>query len=158
MENNEREIYFSNEALARFVASQGRTVEKIICHLWHNAINAGATVEIIDNVELYFTDGKKLTISCNPEGDGLDAIEFDYKQTAKIIEAEFGGKIKVFAVNASTTKMWENVIGKVLQKVKVTKLNDFYKADSVILDFNDEQREIAISPLDGLIIDYFEED
>lgn len=158
MENDEREVYFSNEALARFVAAQGRTVEKIVCHLWHNALNKDSTIEIIDNVELHFTDKQKLTVSCNSEGDGLDAIDFDYKKTASEIEKEFGGKIKVFGVIASSTKMWEDVVGKVLLKVRVTKANDFYKADSIIFDFGEEKREIAISPLDGLIIDYFEED
>ena len=153
----EKEIYFSNEALARFVAAQNRTVEKIVCHLWQNKIMEGSTVELIDNLELHFTDKQKLTIGCNAEGDGLDAFEFDYIKSAKEIEKEFDGKIKLFAVNASATKMWEDVIGKTLLAVRVSKSNDNYKADSVVLDFGDEKREVTISPLDGLVIDYYEE-
>jgi hypothetical protein len=153
----EKEIYFSNEALARFVAAQNRTVEKIVCHLWQNKIQAGTTVELIDNLELNFTDKQKLTIGCNPEGDGLDAFEFDYQKSSKEIETEFDGKIKLFAVNASATKMWEDVIGKTLLAVRVSKSNENYKADAVILDFGEEKREITISPLDGLVIDYYEE-
>jgi len=153
----EKEIYFSNEALARFVAAQNRTVEKIVCHLWQNKIQASTTVELIDNLELHFTDKQKLTIGCNAEGDGLDAFEFDYVKSANEIETEFEGKIKLFAVNASATKMWEDVIGKTLVAVRVSKSNDHYKADSVILDFGEEKREVTISPLDGLVIDYYEE-
>ncbi len=153
----EKEIYFSNEALARFVAAQNRTVEKIVCHLWQNKIQAGTTVELIDNLELHFTDKQKLTIGCNAEGDGLDAFEFDYIKSAKEIEKEFDGKIKLFAVNASATKMWEDVIGKTLLAVRVSKSNDNYKADAVVLDFGEEKREVTISPLDGLVIDYYEE-
>ncbi len=153
----EKEIYFSNEALARFVAAQNRTVEKIVCHLWQNKIQAGTTVELIDNLELHFTDKQKLTIGCNAEGDGLDAFEFDYIKSAKEIDKEFDGKIKLFAVNASATKMWEDVIGKTLLAVRVSKSNDNYKADAVILDFGEEKREVTISPLDGLVIDYYEE-
>ncbi len=153
----EKESYFSNEALARFVAAQNRRVEKIVCHLWQNKIQEGNTVELIDNLQLHFTDKQHLTIGCNAEGDGLDAFEFNYAKTAKEIEQEFSGKIKLFAVNASATKMWEGVIGKTLLAVRVSKSNEQYKADSVVLDFGDEKREISISPLDGIVIDYYEE-
>lgn len=157
MEEHKKDIYFSNEALARFVTAQGKTVEKVVCHLWQNNFNAGETVEIIDNVELHFTDKHKLTISCNENGDGLDAIAFNPQEMAKNLREEFEGKIKLFAINASPTEMWQEVIGKTLEQVRVTKLNDFYIADSVILNFGEEKRVISISPLDGLIIDYHEE-
>ena len=158
MENSERDVYFTNEALARFVAAQGRTIEKVVCHLWQNSFNKTESVEIIDNVELHFTDKQKLTIACNPEGDGLDAIDFDYKSTAIALHKEYEGKIKLFSLNASDTTIWEDVIGKTLRKVRVTKENDYYKADSIVLEIDEEKREISIAPLDGLIIDYFEED
>jgi hypothetical protein len=158
MENTEKDVYFSNEALARFVAAQGKKIEKIVCHLWQNSISKSETVEIIDNVELHFSGQQKLTISCNTEGDGLDVIDFNYKQAAAELQEEFGGKIKLFAVDASSTKMWEDVIGLELQKVRVTRQGDFYRADSIVIDFGTEKREITIAPLDGLIIDYFEED
>lgn len=155
---NEKDIYFTNEALARFVSAQGRTIEKIICHLWQNSSNKADVVEIIDNVELHFTDKQKLTIACNADGDGLDAIDFDAKKTAKALHEEFDGKIKIFTVDASTTKMWQDVIGKTLNAVRISKDGEYYKADAIILDFgNNELREISIAPLDGLIIDYYEE-
>ncbi len=156
MESND--IFFSNEALARFVAAQGRSVEKIICHLWQNNNNPSSVVEIIDNVELHFKGQQKLTISCNTNGDGLDAIDFDYQQTARELHEEFDGKIKLFAVDASSTKMWQDVIGATLNTVRITRNGEYYNADSVVLDFGEEKREIAIAPLDGLIIDYYEED
>lgn len=153
----DKEIYFNDQALVKFLTVQGKTLEKVICHLWHNSININETLDIIDNIELIFTNNLKLTISCNKNGDGLDVIDFDYKKTADEIEIEFEKKIKIYAINASSTKMWEDLIGKILKKVRLTKSNNFYKADSVILDFGEEKREISINPLDGLIIDYFEE-
>ena len=150
--------YFSNEALARFVSAQGKTVEKIICHLWQNTIDKSGTVEIIDNVELHFTDQQKLTISCNENSDGLDAIHFDYKETARALQKEFEGKIKLFAVDASSTKMWEDVIGKTLESVRIVKEGEYHKAGSVLLVFNGEKRIISVNPLDGLVLDYYEEE
>jgi len=150
--------YFSDEALARFVSAQGKTVEKIVCHLWQNTFDKNGSVELIDNLELHFTDKQKLTISCNENGDGLDAINFNYKAAASELEKEFEGKIKLFGVNASETKMWEDVIGLTLESVRIIKEGDYHKAGSVLLVFGKEKRIVSINPLDGLIIDYYEED
>ncbi|HQQ95263.1 MAG TPA: hypothetical protein PLQ93_11955 [Bacteroidia bacterium] len=149
--------YFSNEALARFVSAQNRVVSKVICHLWVNKINPEQSMEIIDNIELLFQDQNKLTISCNPEGTGLDAVDFDFDLSARQLETEFDGKIKLYAIDASGTKMWSEVIGKTLKAVKLSRDNDHYKADSIVLDFDTERREISIGPLDGLVIDYYED-
>jgi hypothetical protein len=150
--------YFSNEALARFVSAQGKTVEKIICHLWQNTFDKSSTVEIIDNVELHFTDKQKLTISCNENGDGIDAIQFDYKKSALELHKEFEGKIKLYAIDASDTKMWLEIVGLTLESVRIVKEGEYHKAGSVLLVFGKEKRIISISPLDGLVIDYYEED
>jgi hypothetical protein len=158
MEERKKEAFFSGETLARFVSAQGGTVEKVICHLWQNRINKNATVELVDNVVLEFSDRLKLTISCNEEGDGLDAIDFDFKQAAEQMQKEFGDNIRLFALDASSTKMWEDITGKVLKAVRLTKHNNNYLSDTLILDFGSEKREIKMSPLDGLIIDYHEED
>jgi hypothetical protein len=158
MEDNKKEIYFSHEALARFVTAEGKTVESVICHLWQNNLDPNKPVEIIDNIELHFTDKHKLTISCNSEGEALDAIDFDAKKTARELNEQFDGKIKLFKIDASPTKMWSDVIGKVLENVRVSKQDEYYLADSVILNFGEEKRVISIGPLDGLIIDYWEED
>jgi hypothetical protein len=149
--------YFSHEALARMTAAQGEKLEKVVCHLWQNIINKESPVEIIDNVQFYFPGEKVLTISCNEAGDALDAVQFDYKSTSEALQKEFDGKIRLFAVNASGTKMWNDVIGLTLESVQVVKEGEYHKAGSVLLVFGNEQRIISISPLDGLVIDYFEE-
>ncbi|MBA3681406.1 MAG: hypothetical protein H0W73_09610 [Bacteroidetes bacterium] len=158
MENDEIKTYFTTEALARFASAQGKTVEKVVCHLWQNKSNPGETVEVIDNVELQFTDKQKLTIGCNADGDGLDALEYNYKNAAIALEKEFEGKIRVYAIDASSTKMWTEVIGKTLKLVKIEKENGQYKANALLLDFETEKREIEINPLDGIIIDYYDEE
>jgi hypothetical protein len=149
--------YFSEQALARFVAAQGLKVEKIMCHLWLNSLNKDFPVEIIDNVELHFEGGKKLTVGCDESGSALDALDFNYKESAAALQKEFGDKIRLFAVDASATKMWQDVVGKVLNKVRLTRDDGSYLADTIVLDFGEEKREVSAAPLDGLILDYFEE-
>jgi hypothetical protein len=154
--NNEKDVFFTNEALARFVAAQGRKVEKVLCHLWQNSSDKSNPVEIIDNVELHFPDNQKLTISCNASGDGLDAIDYDHKAASSAVFHEFAGKIKIFSIDASSTTLWKDVIGSNLEIVRVTRDGEHYRADSVVLEFGNEKREISIAPLDGLVIDYYE--
>ena len=153
----ESKNFFSSESLTRLAAVQGKTIEKIVCHLWQNNFNKNEVMELIDNVELIFTNQQKLTISSNSEGDALDVIDFNYTETTAALEKEFEGKIKLFAVNASETKMWIDIKGKILQNIKITKQDEFYAADSILLDFGDEKRTISINPVDGLMIDYYEE-
>jgi hypothetical protein len=149
--------YFSNEALARLVAAQGRTVKQVICHLWINRIEKNTPVEIIDNIELVFTDGQKLTISCNETGEALDVINFDFAAVSAAIESEFEGKIRLFAVDASAAKMWEDIIGLQVQAFKVVKEGEYHAAGSLLLEFNTEKRIICVGPADGLVIDFYEE-
>jgi hypothetical protein len=148
--------YFSHEALARFVAAEGKTVEKVVCHLWQNRMDKNAPVEIIDNVEFHLGGGHRLTISCNEEGNGLDVIDFDLGTASAGLKEEFGDAIRLLPVDASGTTMWKDVVGTRLKAVKITKEDDNYLADAIMMDFGTEKREIRMGPADGLVIDYFE--
>jgi hypothetical protein len=152
-----KHIYFNSQALARLVAAEGKKVNKVICHLWQNRMDKNTPLEIIDNLELHFDTNQKLTISCNAEGSGLDAIDFDYAAASAEMATEFGDSIRLLAVDASQTTMWKDVIGLKLSGVRLSKSEDKYLADSLVLDFGEEKREISSGPVDGLVIDYFEE-
>lgn len=157
MEKQEPTVYFSNDSLKSFVAAEGKQVKVVICYLWHNAINKSDIVELIDSIEFGFTDNSRLTISSNMDNTGLEVIDFNFEAEKQELEKEYQGKIKMFAVNASPTKMWEDVVGKKLEAVQLTKDGSNYLCDSILLNFGEEKRTVSISPLDGLIIDFFEE-
>jgi hypothetical protein len=150
-------VCFSHESLARFNAAKGRQVSSVVCHLWQNRIDRNAPLEIIDNLELHFGPQEKLTISSNADGSALEAIDFDYPSAAKELTEEFGDSIRLFAVDASSTSMWKDVIGRSLTGIKLTKNGEYYLADALVLDFGDEKREVKVGPIDGIVIDYFEE-
>jgi hypothetical protein len=150
--------YFDNDSLKRMIDAEGKTVAAVLCYLWQNSINKNDIVELIDNVEFLFTDKTRLTFSSNEDNTGLIAHPFDFDKEKKEVEMEFNGKIKLIGVNASPTKMWSDVINKKLVAVRLTKQSEHYLSDSVMLDFGEEKRTISISPVDGLIIDFWEED
>ena len=140
------------------MAAEEKQIKTVICYLWHNAINKNEIVELIDNIEFAFSDNSRLNVSNNADNTGLDVIDFNFESEKKEIENEYGGKIKLYAVNASPTKMWEDVIGKKLNAIQLTKENDNYLCDSILLNFGEEKRIVSASPLDGLVIDFYEED
>lgn len=151
--------HFSDDALRNIMAIEGKTLAMVICYIWVNKMDPKASVELIDNVELKFTDGSHIVISCNEDVEGLSITnDFDYKEEQAELTAQFGDKIKIVPVDASKTKMWQDVPGKVLDSVGLTKDGEQYLDDSMVLNFGEERRIISMSPLDGLIIDYYEED
>jgi hypothetical protein len=155
--SDEKSNYFTTEALQKMVEVQGKTIEAIVVFLWQNSIDEKSSVEIIDGLQLRFTDGKRITISCNEKSDGLEIIDYNFKEIKKQLEEEFKGKIKMHALDASSTKMWLDIKGKTLKAIRLTKEGDNYKNDSVMLDFTDEGRTVGMSPYDGIVIDYHEE-
>lgn len=158
MSEKEPKAYFDNVSLKKFVEAEGKTVKFVVCYLWQNSVNKNDVVELIDHIELRFTDKTRLTITSSNDNTGLEAIDFDYEAEKQEMEKEFGDKIRIIGVDASSTKMWQEVIGKPLTAVQLTKENGLYLSDSVLLDFGTEKRTVTVSPLDGLIIDFWEED
>jgi hypothetical protein len=154
---NKTDLYFTTDALQKMLAVHGKTVENIIIYLWQNLTDPNNSVEIIDSLQLTFSDKSSITIGCNENSEGLDILNFNYQELKSQLEQEFQNKIKIHALNAGKTKMWTDIIGKTLESIQLTKQGDYYLADSLLLNFGEEKRTVALNPLDGLIIDYFED-
>ncbi|MBK9283135.1 MAG: hypothetical protein IPM51_02315 [Sphingobacteriaceae bacterium] len=158
MQDSNNNITFSEQDLIRFTTAQNNVLKKVVCILWQNSTNENDIVELIDRVEFTFENGTSLKIACNNEGTGLMTTEEDAKLIAAELKKEFNGKIKIFKVDASSTAMWKDIIDKKLDMVQLTKENEAYKSDSLLLNFGPETRIISVHPLDGLIIDFYEPD
>lgn len=151
-------MHFTDQQLALLSAIEGKTLSKIICYFWVNKFNPKESVELIDNVELVFNDASSLVITCNEESNGIDVLDdFNFEEEKDQIKAEFGDKIRIIPIDASTTKMWADVIGETIEAVQLSRDGDQYLNDALILSFGAEKRTIGISPSDGLIIDYWED-
>lgn len=158
MSEQQEKAYFTAYSLKKLVAAEGKQLKGVICFLWQNSINKNDVVELIDHVQLVFTDGYKLTIGSNADNNGLEAVDYNFESEKAELAKEFGDKIKLFAINATPTKMWKDVEGLKLQSVQITKEGQGnYLSDSVMFNFGTERRIISISPLDGLIIDFYED-
>lgn len=154
---NKTDTYFSENALKHMLAAHGKTVEKVIIYLWQNITDPNNSVELIDGIKLTFSDTESITFGCNETSEGLDIVQFNFQELKAQLEQEFNGKIKLHALDAGKTKMWGDVIGRKLESIQLTKQDEYYKSDSVLLDFGAEKRTISISPLDGLVADFYED-
>lgn len=151
-------MYFSDIQLKLLSSIEGKTLKKIVCYFWVNRLNPTESIELIDNLELFFNDNSSLVVTCNEDGNGLDIIDdFNFEAEKNQLKQEFGDKIKIIPIDASSTKMWADVIGETLEAVQLTREDDNYLNDAIVLNFGIEKRTINLSPTDGLIIDYWEE-
>lgn len=158
MSETANKAYFTSDSLKKLIAAEGKELKGVICFLWQNSISKNDVVELIDHIQFVFTDGYRLTLGSNDANTGLEAVDYDFESEKTEIEKEFSGKIKLFAINASPTKMWKDVTGLKLNSVQITKESEGnYLSDSVLFNFGEERRIVSISPLDGLIIDFYEE-
>jgi hypothetical protein len=160
MNTTSKKNIIDNQTLEKLKSLESKTLESVVCYLWVNQLNPKETIHLIDAVEFIFSDGDKITLSGNEHQEGLEMIHYNLEEQKVILKKEFDNKIQVFKVVANTTEMWNTVINQKLTKVILTKdkISNEYLSDEIILNFeNNEMRVIRVHPLDGIILDYYEE-
>ena len=150
--------HFTDHQLKLLTSAEGKTLKKVVVYFWVNRFNPDAHVDLIDNVELVFTDETSLVITSTEDGTGIDTLEnFNFEEEKAHLKQEFGDKIKMIPIDASTTKMWTDVIGETIEAFELSREDEQFLNDALIISFGIEKRSIGISPNDGLIIDYWED-
>lgn len=150
--------HFSDHQLRLLTSIEGKTLKKILIYFWVNRLNPNAQIDLIDNVELVLHDDTSLVITCNDDSTGINVLsDFNFEEEKAALKAEFGDKIRIIPIDASTTKMWTDVIGESIESIELSKEGEQFLDDALILNFGTEKRSIGISPNDGLIIDYWED-
>lgn len=150
--------HFTDHQLKLLTSAEGKTLKKVVIYFWVNRFNPEAQVDLIDNVELVFTDETSLVITCNDESSGIEVLnDFSFEEEKAQLKQEFGDKIKMIPIDASTTKMWIDVIGGTIEAFELSKEDEQFLNDALIISFGIEKRSIGVSPNDGLIIDYWED-
>jgi hypothetical protein len=150
--------HFTDNQLKLLTVAEGKTLKKVVIYFWVNRFNPDAQVDLIDNVELIFTDDTNLVITCNEESTGITVIaDFSFEEEKTELKQEFGDKIKMIPIDASATKMWVDVVGQTIEAFELSREDEQFLNDALIINFGTEKRSIGISPSDGLIIDYWED-
>jgi hypothetical protein len=155
-ENIQRK-FFSNEELVLLNALHDKELKEVYCYLWVNKVNSKHPLDMIMALELV-TDEKPIILSIHDTDEAIEVNNFDFDSIQHQLNEEFGDKIKIYRISASDTGMWKNCIGKKIQAVELTREDKNYYSDSILLNFGEEMRIVNASPLDGLIIDFYEKE
>jgi hypothetical protein len=151
--------YFSFEELKKLKSLEGKILSDVIYFVWVNRIEAEKPFIFIDKIQLKFQSGETVTLTAGEESDALHFVEnFDPLAEALKLDEDFNGKILLKPHNSSGDKFWKDVIHQKVEIVQLSKQNDQYLADAIVFDFGKEKRLVAISPEEGIIIDYHEDD
>jgi len=158
--NTSKKNILDTQTLEKLKSLESKILESVVCYLWVNQLNPKETIHLIDAVEFIFSDGNKITLSGNEQQEGLEIVNYNFEEQREILKKEFDNKIQVFKVVANTTEMWSSVINKKLTKITLNKdkITNQYLSEEIIFEFeNNEMRLIRVHPLDGIILDYYEE-
>ena len=68
-------MHFTDHQLKLLTAAEGKTLKKVIVYFWVNRFNPDAHVDLIDNVELVFTDDSTLVITCDEAAAAINVID-----------------------------------------------------------------------------------
>ena len=151
-------MHFNDHQLKILTSTEGKILKKVLIYFWVNRLNPDAQIDLIDNVELVFTDESSIVVTCNEESTGINVLDdFNFEEEKVNLKTEFGDKIKIIPIDASGTKMWIDVIGQTIQAFELSKEDEQFLNDALIISFGMEKRSIGISPADGLIIDYWDD-
>jgi hypothetical protein len=151
-------MHFTSHQLKLLTSYEGKTLKKVMIYFWVNRLNPDAQIDLIDNVEFVFNDNSSLVITCNDDSTGIEVLnDFNFEEEKTQLKNEFGDKIKIIPIDASTTKMWKDVVGETIEAFQLSREDDQFLNDALVINFGIEKRSIGISPNDGLIIDYWED-
>lgn len=149
--------HWTKTDLTTLYAFYNNKVQHIDCIIWQNQIDPQQTIEIIDALVITFENTKQLIIATDSSGTGL------YSCTS--IDEHITGlqspdpRIRLFKARADKTQLWQSVINKSLLSIGLSKDPDdinLYLSDGIILNFENESRELRMHPLDGILLDYYE--
>jgi hypothetical protein len=153
--DNIQRKFFSNEELILLNALHNRELKEVYCYLWVNKVNSKHPLDMIMALELV-TDEIAIILSIHDTDEAIEVNNFNFESIQNQLNEEFGDKIKIYRLSASDTGMWKDCIGKKIKAVELTREDKNYYSDSILLNFGEEMRIVNASPLDGLVIDFYE--
>ena len=149
---------FSLEDLKRFSAVEGKVLKDVVYYVWINRLTTSSPMVFIDKLQFIFDDDTLITLTAGEESDALYFLDdFDFNSEAEVLEQEFKGEIVLKAHHAINDRFWTGLSDKKITSVRLTKRNNEYLADAVVFDIEGELRLVAVSPEEGVLIDFYDD-
>ncbi len=148
--------FFTTEEVYAIAALVNEKLSGITYHYWVNKAS-NEVFEVLDWITLQFESGNSITLTGGLDSDGIKLVNPDFSAEQKRLEAEFDGKVTIATRDASKHKIWKECIGQEFTP-SLVKYEGRMLNDSIALKFPGADDVIIFLGLEGLEVDYYEED
>jgi hypothetical protein len=159
--NEEQELpgegdFFTTEEVYQIAALVNEKLSGVFYHYWVNKASA-EVFEVLDWISLRFESGNSLTLTGGLDSDGIKLVSPNFDEERLELEKKFEGKVTIETRNASKHKFWKECIGQEITP-SLIKADGKVMNESIVLKFPDTDDVIIFLGLEGLEVDYFEDD
>lgn len=148
--------FFTTEEVYQIATLVNEKLAGVTYHYWVNKASS-EVFEVLDWITLHFESGNSVTLTGGLDSDGIKLVNPDFKAEQQRLEKEFEGKVTIESRNASKHKLWKECIGQELTP-SLVKFEGKVLNDSLVLKFPDADAVIIFLGLEGLEVDYYEDD
>jgi len=147
---------FSTDEVYALLALVNETLSGVYYHYWVNKAQ-GQHFEVLDWIELRFNSGNKIFLTAGIESDGIKLGTPDFELIRANLRDEFKGVVVLESRDVSGHAIWANNMGLEITP-SLIKHEKGMLNDSIVLRFTEgDDVEISLG-LEGLEVDYFEEE
>ena len=144
---------FITEELKSLLSIEGKVLVRVVYYYWQNRAKKGEEFEYIDVVGFYTNENRPLFIRYDESCEGLCVPNFDLEAENKKLMAEFSGALFIKERDRSTSVLWKDLVGKVIDQVLIEENSNKQ------LMFEIAGQDILIEAgIEGLDIGIFEEE
>lgn len=132
------------------------TLRDVIYHYWVNKAEEHS-FEVLDWIELRCNSGRNVILTAGLESDGIKIADVNIQDEKARLEVEFKGLVTVVSKSAAKHKYWADCLNKSITPSFI-KHDGRALNDSFVLKFEGAHDIEIYLGLEGMEVDYFEED
>lgn len=144
---------FLLEEIQALQAFEKQVLERVNYYIWHNQTEAGTIPHrFLYAVELLFDGGEPLLLSSGDDSEAIRLLTAEaLTETARRLQQMHGKPVMQRAV-AGIQPLWREVVGKMLEHIRLTRDEEgLYLNDSILLDFGEHRVLVYLSEREGLL-------
>ncbi len=151
---------FQPEEVIALHQAEGHALTNVLYYLWLNTFDEERPFRFLYFLEMTFDDGQSILLTSGEDSASIRLSTAEaLVQTAADLR-DLHGKVTIMRSRAGILPVWQDVLGKKLEAIRVSKNeNGEYLADAIVLDFGPENLIlVSLDPIgDGLRVDVFED-
>jgi len=144
---------FLLEEIQAMQSFEQQALESVNYYIWHNQTEAGVMPHrFLYAIELVFEARESLLFSSGDDSEAIRLITAEsLVETARRLQA-MHGKSVVQRIAVGVQPVWRDVVGKVLQHIRLARNEaGLYLNDALLLDFDEHRVLIRLAEREGLL-------